>query len=72
MTDGLKKIQVDEASFKEIIEEDLIYVDKTWFIHKLITSKVKNYFLSRPRRFGKTVLLETIEEVFDGEEELFK
>ncbi|MDR2200095.1 MAG: AAA family ATPase [Deltaproteobacteria bacterium] len=72
MTEKLKEIRVEEASFKEIIEGGFIYVDKTGFIHKLITSKVKNYFLSRPRRFGKTLLLETMEEVFSGNEKLFK
>lgn len=58
-------------TFSEIIEEGYVYVDKTLFIHKLIREG-KTYFLSRPRRFGKSLLLSTIEAYFKGRRELFK
>lgn len=57
-------------SFSSIREGNYIYVDKTDYIWKLITSG-KFFFLSRPRRFGKSLLLSTIEELFLGRRELF-
>lgn len=57
-------------SFSEIIENDYLYVDKTALIHKLLSTG-KYYFLSRPRRFGKSLLLSTIEAYFLGRRELF-
>ncbi|MDR3292412.1 MAG: ATP-binding protein [Methanobrevibacter sp.] len=59
-------------TFEEIIEDNYIYVDKTKEIEELIKSKKKYYFLSRPRRFGKTLLLSTLKALFNGEKELFK
>jgi len=56
--------------FKEIIENGYIYVDKTEYIHK-VASTGKFYFLSRPRRFGKSLFVSTIEELFKGNKELF-
>jgi hypothetical protein len=58
-------------SFREIINRHYLYVDKTERIHELITTG-KYYFLSRPRRFGKSLLLNTIEEIFLGNKDLFK
>ena len=57
-------------SFSEIRERGYVYVDKTEYIHQLISSG-KYYFLSRPRRFGKSLLLSTIEEFFNGRKDLF-
>ena len=57
-------------SFSEIRERGYVYVDKTEYIHRLISSG-KYYFLSRPRRFGKSLLLSTIEEFFKGRKDLF-
>ena len=64
---------VGEQFFEKIRLADGIYVDKTPFILPLV-QKVLNpyYFLSRPRRFGKSLLLDTIEQVFLGKKELFK
>ena len=67
----MKKLPLGIQSFKEIIASDCIYVDKTRYIYNLIND-VKYYFLSRPRRFGKSLLLDTIAEVFNGDRELFK
>ncbi|MDE5585793.1 MAG: AAA family ATPase, partial [Muribaculaceae bacterium] len=58
-------------SFQKIIEEGYTYVDKTFLIAKLV--KESQYvFLSRPRRFGKSLLLSTIQAYFEGRRELFK
>jgi len=67
----MKKLPVGIQSFKKIIEGDCVYVDKTKYIYDLITD-ASYYFLSRPRRFGKSLLLDTISEVFSGDRELFR
>ena len=66
-----KKFPVGIETFDEIISKGYIYVDKTELIHKLI-SNGKYYFLSRPRRFGKSLLLSTIQAYFEGKRELFE
>jgi hypothetical protein len=59
--------------FPKLIENDAIYVDKTQFIVPLLTRKNNDvYFLSRPRRFGKSLFVSTIEQVFRGRQDLFK
>ncbi|MDE6291074.1 MAG: ATP-binding protein [Muribaculaceae bacterium] len=65
------KYPVGMATFSELIEEGFAYVDKTAFIKPLI-SQGKFIFLSRPRRFGKSLLLSTLEAYFEGRRELFK
>ena len=67
----MKKLPLGIQNFREIIEDNHVYVDKTMYIHQLI-SEGKCYFLSRPRRFGKSLFLDTIAEVFKGNKELFK
>ena len=57
-------------SFSEIREGGYVYVDKTEFIHSLSASG-KYYFLSRPRRFGKSLFLSTLEAFYSGRRELF-
>ena len=66
----MKKLPVGIQTFSEIISDDYCYVDKTPLIYRLLTEG-KYYFLSRPRRFGKSLLLDTIAEVFNGNQELF-
>lgn len=65
------KYPVGIQSFTKIREEDYIYVDKTDLVHELI-NQGGYFFLSRPRRFGKSLLLSTIEAFFSGKRELFK
>ena len=66
----MKKFPIGIQSFEEIQTQDYLYVDKTGFIQKLIeTGKV--YFLSRPRRFGKSLLISTMEAYFEGRSDLF-
>ena len=67
----MKKLPVGIQNFRKIIEGDYVYVDKTQYIYNLI-SGASYYFLSRPRRFGKSLLLDTIGEAFSGDKELFK
>ncbi len=64
------KYPVGIQSFSEIRERGFLYVDKTAFIHEL--KKGKYYFLSRPRRFGKSLLLSTLEAYYRGRRDLFK
>jgi hypothetical protein len=67
----MKKLGIGISDFKELINGNYIYVDKTEYIYKLI-NQGKYYFLSRPRRFGKSLLISTIEYLFKGEKELYK
>ena len=62
---------VGMATFSELIEEGYVYVDKTAYIKPLL-SQGKFKFLSRPRRFGKSLLLSTLEAYFEGRRDLFK
>ena len=67
----MKLLPIGISDFKELIQGNFIYVDKTEYIYKLISSG-KYYFLSRPRRFGKSLLLSTIRYLFQGYKDLFK
>ncbi len=67
----MKKLPLGLQSFKKIREDGFLYVDKTHQIYQLI-NEASLYFLSRPRRFGKTLLLSTIREIFGGEKEQFE
>lgn len=66
----LRKYPIGLQSFRKIREGGYVYVDKTEIIHRLVETG-KYYFLSRPRRFGKSLLVDTIEELFKGSRELF-
>jgi len=66
-----RKLPVGVQSFEKIIENHNIYVDKTEYIYKLVNTNVP-YFLSRPRRFGKSLLLSTMKAYWEGKKELFK
>ena len=65
------KYPIGIQSFDRIIDEGYVYVDKTALIHKLVTEGTI-YFLSRPRRFGKSLLVSTLKNYFLGRKELFK
>jgi hypothetical protein len=67
----MKKLPLGRQDFSEIINEDLLYVDKTDRVYNLI-EQGKLYFLSRPRRFGKSLLISTFRHLFEGKKELFK
>jgi hypothetical protein len=66
----LPKLPIGIQDFKNIRLEGYLYVDKTALIHKLVSTG-SFYFLARPRRFGKSLLLSTLHAYFDGEKSLF-
>ena len=67
----LKRLPVGIQTFEKLIEQNCLYVDKTAFIPKM--TALSNYiFLSRPRRFGKSLLVSTLQSYFEGRKELFK
>lgn len=68
---AIQKYPIGLQDFGGIRSNGFVYVDKTPFVHQLITSQ-KYYFLSRPRRFGKSLFISTLECVFKGQKELFE
>ena len=66
-----RKLPIGIQTFREIREGDCYYVDKTAHIRRLF-DEGKHYFLSRPRRFGKSLFLDTCKELFEGNEALFE
>ncbi|MDR2367676.1 MAG: AAA family ATPase [Deltaproteobacteria bacterium] len=69
---ALKEFALGGESFREIIIKKLFYADKTRYVHKLINSTGKHHFLARPRGFGKTLLITTLEELFAGNRNRFE
>lgn len=65
------KISTSISSFEQIIAEGYTYVDKTELIFNLLVSNPGHYFLARPRRFGKSLLVSTLEAIFSGNKSLF-
>ncbi len=65
-----KRLPIGIQTFSEIREDDCYYVDKTQFAVELVRQG-KYYFLSRPRRFGKSLFLDTLKELFEGNRALF-
>ncbi len=68
----MKNLPIGIQTFRDIIQNDYLYVDKTEKIFDLVKNPKGVYFLSRPRRFGKSLLISTLNEIFEGEKELFK
>ena len=66
-----RKLPIGVQSFKVLRNDRYLYVDKTKYITQLVTSS-RVYFLSRPRRFGKSLFLSTLYAYFLGKKELFK
>ena len=67
-----KAYPVGIQTFSEIIESKCLYIDKTEYIYKMTRPGAKYFFLSRPRRFGKSLLLSTLRAYFEGRKDLFK
>ena len=65
------RLPIGIRTFRELRERSCYYVDKTGFIRRLLDSG-ERYFLARPRQFGKSLLLDTMKELFEGNEPLFK
>ena len=69
----MKSIATDNYDFKTLIENGYVYVDKTDMLWKLANGKNGTlFFISRPRRFGKSLMLSTLKYLFQGEKKLFK
>ena len=68
----MKRIDQGNSSFEDLISNGNLYVDKTRYLHNLIAYGNKYYFLSRPRRFGKSLTLSTFDAIFKAKRELFK
>ena len=60
-----RKLPTGIQTFRKVREDGCYYVDKTAYIHRLATDGT-HYFLSRPRRFGKSLFVDTIKELFEG------
>ena len=66
-----RRLPIGIQTFREVRDDDCYYVDKTAYIRTLL-DEGKHYFLSRPRRFGKSLFLDTLKELFEGNEALFE
>ena len=63
---------IGQQDFKNLRDRDGLYVDKTYYIDKILKSNSQYYFLARPRRFGKSLFLSTLRYFFEGQRNLFK
>jgi len=68
----MKKISTSTYTFKDLIEGECLYVDKTEYLYRLVSEPKGQFFLARPRRFGKSLTVSTLDSIFSGEAELFK
>jgi hypothetical protein len=69
----MRKLPVGMQNFEEIIQDERVYVNKTDLVYKLAAAtNSKQYFLGRPRRFGKSLLVSTLKAYFEGKKELFQ
>ncbi len=68
----MKDLTSSISTFEDLIQGDFLYVDKTEYIWQVIKPAKEMYFLSRPRRFGKSLTLSTLKAVFEGKKNLFK
>src|SRR5579872_4419292 len=68
----MKYLPTDISTFSTMMTGNYIYVDKTQYIYNLFSGGTRLYFLSRPRRFGKSLLISTLKELFCANRALFK
>ena len=71
-SDNMDDINITSASFENLIKNKYVYVDKTDYVYSLVRKEGGYYFLSRPRRFGKSLTVSTLKAIFQGKRELFK
>ncbi|MGL4518676.1 MAG: AAA family ATPase, partial [Phocaeicola sp.] len=67
----MKEIPTSNYDFAYLIENGMLYVDKTDYLHQLVESKNSTFFLSRPRRFGKSLTVSSLSYIFQGRRDLF-
>ena len=65
-----RRLPIGMQTFRTLRKQDCYYVDKTAYVERLLRGGA-HYFLSRPRRFGKSLFLDTLKELFEGNEALF-
>jgi hypothetical protein len=68
----LKPLPTSIQTFCDLINGGYLYIDKTQYLYELIRDTKGVYFLARPWRFGKSLLISTLDEIFQGNKELFK
>ena len=68
----LKRCPIGVQTFEKVIEGNYLYIDKTEYIYRMAHDASTYYFLSRPRRFGKSLLTSTLHSYFAGKKDLFK
>ena len=68
---GMKRLPIGTQAFEKLRRNNAVYVDKTEHVYNLINNG-SVYFLSRPRRFGKSLLISTLKNLFEGKKELFE
>ena len=71
MLENFRRYPIGIQNFERLRNDNCVYVDKTSLIYKLANTN-STYFLSRPRRFGKSLLVSTLEAYFQGKKELFQ
>jgi hypothetical protein len=67
-----KDLSIDIKSFDDLIKDDWVYVDKTTYLADMIADGHKTWFLARPQRFGKSLIVSTLRAIFSGKKELFQ
>ena len=70
--EAIDKYPLGQQDFKTLRERGLVYIDKTDFVRKMVEDGTQYFFLARPRRFGKSLFLSTLQYFFEGQRELFK
>ncbi|MFA5596634.1 MAG: putative AAA-ATPase [bacterium ADurb.Bin157] len=68
----MREVIFDSYDFEYLISRNCLYVDKSEYYWKLISSAAKTYFMSRPRRFGKSLTISALHAIFSGKRDLFK
>ena len=70
---GLERIATDTFDFEYVRSKGYTYIDKTAVLYPLVDNSIgKQFFLSRPRRFGKSLLISTIQKLFEGRRDVFE
>ncbi len=68
----MKPLTTSVYTFQKLIEGGFLYVDKTALLYELLSPAFGQYFLSRPRRFGKSLTISTLKAIFQGRKVLFE
>ncbi len=71
--EDMENVSTTSLGFEDMVKDNLVYVDKTEYIYKLVTNRnYRFFFVSRPRRFGKSLFCSTLHSLFEGKKEFFK